>query len=143
MIKSGSHNCKFDLPKVNTSVKLFFVATFESHRRDDPEQLLDAGDRHTARLDARVKLSQMKRHKFLIDRLQSIEVGKDLAEAERNRLRDRYAELYWNAVGVPPDFHDELKNAMESIAEHGDRVVDEVMNELRHRVYSIPQLSAS
>ena len=36
----------------------------------------------------------MKRHEFLIDRLQSNEARTDLADAERNRLRDRYAELF-------------------------------------------------
>ncbi len=84
----------------------------------------------------------MKRSEYLIRKLESFPNDVSLPEVERKRLHDRYSDLYWNAVGVPPDFRDQLKAALDDIVEHGDRWVEDLMSEFRYRIYSSPLRSS-
>ena len=86
-------------------------------------------------------LATQKRHAFLIDRLHAIEKSVDLPETERQRLRTRYRELYWHAVGVTPELHDELRRTLVDVAHNGHPTVDTVLQEFRHRIYSNPLAS--
>ena len=81
--------------------------------------------------EARVKLAWMKRYEFLA--LKWEQLGHETAPQRREieRLRDRYTELYWNAVGVRPEQRLDLRRVLEHVAEHGDRIVADIIEELR------------
>lgn len=81
----------------------------------------------------------MRRSEFLATKWDTFVHREDLTERERNRLRDQYAAWYWDAVGVPPDLRVEFRSSLESLIEQPNRTVAELVEEFRHRAYSIPQ----
>lgn len=103
------------------------------------EDLNDALDRRTAKIDAEFQLMQMRRYQFLIDRLESFATHTDLSKAEEMRLRNRYHQLYVQAVGIPPNFRDEYRTRMEAIIANPEiEKVEDVIQEIRRRAFLGP-----
>jgi hypothetical protein len=91
--------------------------------------------------EAEYKLAWMRRYEFLAVKWEAFPSREDLPESERRRLREKYADLYWDAVGVPPDARHELRAALEKLAIEKDRTVEDVIAEIRDRCYSNAQFS--
>lgn len=117
-----------------------FIAERWGRDRDNGNRIDSCWDQLYARHDIEHHLAWMARHEFLAEKWEQLATGV-IPERERRRLRDRYAELYWTAVGVPPDLRGELRSALEANLQSGDQTVDEIVAEMRHRAYSIPELS--
>ena len=73
----------------------------------------------------------MRRYEFLAERIEQVQEQTGVSRAEAAYLRNKYAILYRNAVGVRPESRHLLRQNLEQVAVQGDRTVDEVIAQTR------------